>query len=94
LFAAGDLNGDGKQDVLGVAPNGYLYRYLGKGDGNFWTRLKVGNGWSVYKLAAGASLDGDKYSDLVGVSPDWKLYFYRGLGGGAFGTSKQIGNGF
>jgi hypothetical protein len=94
LYAAGDLNGDGRSDILSVSPGHFLFRYLGRGDGTFLMRKQVGNGWGGFQLAAGASLDGDAYADIVGLAPDWKLYFYKGRGGGSFAMKKQIGSGF
>jgi hypothetical protein len=88
------LDGDGRGDILGIDPKGDLYRYLGRGGGFFSTKKKVGNGWTGYIMAAGASLDGDRYADIVGRSPTGALYYYKGLGSGFFATKKQIGAGY
>ncbi|MDR3359998.1 MAG: S8 family serine peptidase [Bifidobacteriaceae bacterium] len=93
LHAAGDLNSDGRNDILGIDYLGNLYRYNGRGSGYFLAKVKVGNGWSGFNLSAGASLDGDRYADIVGLSPDWKLYYYKGTGG-SFAKKIQIGQGF
>ena len=94
LYAAGDLNGDARGDILSIRSDGLLFRYLGRGDGTFLRSTQVGHGWREFKLASGASLDGDRYADIVSLSPDWKLYFYKGLGGGSFARPKQVGSGF
>ncbi|MER5735431.1 VCBS repeat-containing protein [Streptomyces sp. NPDC002262] len=48
LAAPGDLNADGKADLLGVASNGDLYRYLGTSPSKFSARLRIGTGYQIY----------------------------------------------
>nr|WSW68784.1 FG-GAP-like repeat-containing protein [Streptomyces sp. NBC_00995] len=48
LAAPGDINGDGKADLLGVDSKGDLYRYTSTGTGKFGARARVGGGWSTY----------------------------------------------
>jgi hypothetical protein len=94
LLPAGDLSGDGRNDILGINPAGDLYLYKGLGNGYFATKVKVGNGWTGYDLMAGADIDGDGLGDIMGRADDGRLFFYRGLGGGKFATKVQVGNGW
>ncbi|MDR2348796.1 MAG: FG-GAP-like repeat-containing protein, partial [Bifidobacteriaceae bacterium] len=95
LYAAGDLNGDGKNDILGITLTGDLLRYYGYGSGTFQGSVNVGHGWqNMASFASGASLDADRYSDLVGLTLDWKMYFYKGRGGGSFAAKALLGSGF
>ncbi|MFE1548898.1 FG-GAP repeat domain-containing protein [Streptomyces sp. NPDC058718] len=48
LTAPGDLNADGKADILGVTSTGDLYRYLNTTPGKFSGRSKIGYGFGVY----------------------------------------------
>ncbi|MGW2590001.1 FG-GAP repeat domain-containing protein [Streptomyces sp. NPDC001515] len=48
LVAPGDINGDGKADLLGADAKGDLYRYTSTGTGKFTARARVGGGWNTY----------------------------------------------
>ncbi|MCL1897387.1 MAG: VCBS repeat-containing protein, partial [Micrococcales bacterium] len=94
LYAAGDVNKDGKADILSVDSGGDLYLYSGNGNGTFAKRVKVGNGWAGYTLAAGADLDGDGIADIVSRDTRGNLFFYAGTGGGQFAKKVKIAEGW
>ncbi|MFF5637378.1 FG-GAP repeat domain-containing protein [Streptomyces sp. NPDC012825] len=48
LVAPGDLNADGKADLLGVASNGDLFSYLNTSPGKFSLRARIGTGYGIY----------------------------------------------
>ncbi|MFI8370441.1 FG-GAP-like repeat-containing protein [Streptomyces sp. NPDC085466] len=48
LAAAGDLNADGKGDVVGITSTGDLYTYLNTTPGKFSTRARFGGGFQIY----------------------------------------------
>ncbi|MER5202832.1 FG-GAP-like repeat-containing protein [Streptomyces sp. NPDC002825] len=94
LAGAGDLNGDGRGDLLGVDAYGVLWRYYGTATGGVTTRVKVGGGWGVYSSLVGTGdLSGDGRADLVARDTDGKLWRYSGTGTGLYGTRVLIGSG-
>ncbi|WP_225801456.1 FG-GAP-like repeat-containing protein [Streptomyces sp. NK15101] len=52
LVAPGDLDADGKADLLGVTSGGDVYRYLNTAPGKFTPRAKIGYGWGIYNAAS------------------------------------------
>ena len=87
VTAPGDMNGDGKADLLARTPGGSLYFYPGKGTGAFGSRVLVGTGWQQYDELIGAGdLTGDGVGDLLARTPAGVLYRYNGKKGGTFST--------
>ncbi|AJF69886.1 hypothetical protein SVTN_21020 [Streptomyces vietnamensis] len=95
LVGAGDLNGDGRGDLLGVDASGVLWRYYGTATGGVTTRAKVGSGWGGYSSLVGVGdLSGDGRADLLARDTAGKLWRYSGTGTGAYGTRVAIGSGW
>jgi hypothetical protein len=49
IVGAGDINGDGKNDLVERDTAGDLYRNYGDGKGSFGSRVKITTGWQGYK---------------------------------------------
>ncbi|MFJ5777675.1 FG-GAP repeat domain-containing protein [Streptomyces sp. NPDC093094] len=85
IAAPGDLNRDGRADLVARTPAGTLYFYPGKGTGAFGGRVQIGTGWQQYDELIGAGdLDGDGDGDLLARTPAGVLYRCTGRGGGTF----------
>ncbi|CAM5382909.1 FG-GAP repeat domain-containing protein [Streptomyces tanashiensis] len=94
LVGAGDLNGDGRGDLLGVDASGVLWRYYGTATGGVTARARVG-GWGAYSSLVGVGdLSGDGRADLVARDTAGKLWRYSGTGTGAYGARVAIGSGW
>ncbi|MFE5885463.1 hypothetical protein [Streptomyces hydrogenans] len=97
IEAAGNIGGAGHGDLVAVDGSGYLWHYLGKGDGTFTARTKVGGGWQGYtRLAGGSDLAADGKADLFAVDTAGSLWFYPGTGSASrpYGTRVRIGGGW
>ncbi|MFD9794454.1 FG-GAP repeat domain-containing protein [Streptomyces sp. NPDC059070] len=49
LAAPGDVNGDGRADLIAANSRGELFRYESNGYGGFKSRVKLGDGWNTYR---------------------------------------------
>ncbi|WP_234435980.1 FG-GAP-like repeat-containing protein [Streptomyces sp. NRRL S-813] len=94
IVGAGDLNGDGRGDLLGVDSAGVLWRYYGTSTGGVTPRVRVGGGWNVYSALVGTGdLSGDGRADLVARDTTGKLWRYTSTGSGTYSTRVLIGTG-
>ncbi|MER8235552.1 FG-GAP-like repeat-containing protein [Streptomyces sp. NPDC094049] len=95
LVGVGDLNGDGRGDLLGVDASGVLWRYHGTSTGGVTARVKVGGGWGGYSSLVGVGdLSGDGRADLVARDTAGKLWRYSGTGTGGYGARVAVGSGW
>ncbi|GAA3025954.1 FG-GAP-like repeat-containing protein [Kitasatospora albolonga] len=96
--AAGDFNGDGKQDVAGIDANNDLRLYTGDGAGHVGggsPMLGTGGAWSGFKLIAAGDFNGDGKQDVAGIDANNSLKLYVGNGAGTVsgGSAMLGGNG-
>ncbi|MFF9645300.1 FG-GAP-like repeat-containing protein [Kitasatospora aureofaciens] len=102
LTSPGDLDGDGKADLVAVDPAGALWKYSGTGALNgmntLGARSQIGSGWNSMRQLVGADFNGDGKGDLDAVqAPTGStggLFFYPGNGNGGFADRAQIGTGW
>lgn len=81
LIGPGDINADGKNDLLARMPDGTLWLYAGNGSGYPGGSRRIAAGWAVYDAVLGAAnLNADGYPDLVARRPDGSLWSYAGTG--------------
>ncbi|MFG2293719.1 FG-GAP repeat domain-containing protein [Streptomyces sp. NPDC048603] len=98
VVGPGDLNGDGKGDLLSRDTWGNLLLNPGNGTGGWFGKpVLVGPGWNAYKtLAGGGDINGDGRADLVAQSHDGHLYLYKGTGNASapFGAREWYSGGW
>ncbi|MFD8015502.1 FG-GAP repeat domain-containing protein [Streptomyces sp. NPDC058955] len=99
IASPGDVNGDGRADVIARTPAGQLYVYIATGDLTkpLGTRILVGSGWGAYDQLVGlGDANGDGKGDLYARDTTGTLWFYLGTGDKTkpFATRKSIGGGW
>ncbi|MGW2015970.1 FG-GAP-like repeat-containing protein [Streptomyces sp. NPDC001927] len=92
IVGAGDLNGDGRGDLLGMDASGVLWRYYGTANGGVTARVKVGGGWGGYNALVGVGdLTGDGRGELLARDTTGKLWRYTNQGNGLYAGRVMIG---
>jgi hypothetical protein len=98
VFGPGDLNGDGRSDLLARDSGGTVWLLTGKSEDKFNARTKVGAGWGVYNQIVGAGdINGDGHADIVardGHSGHLYLYLGTGSASSPFKGRIDIGGGW
>ncbi|MDT0609056.1 FG-GAP repeat domain-containing protein [Streptomyces lancefieldiae] len=81
ITATGNIGGAAAGDLVARDKNGVLWLYLGKGDGTFAARQKIGGGWNAYTDTIGTGdANNDGRPDLFAYGPGNTGYFYAGTG--------------
>ncbi|MFD3946536.1 N-acetylmuramoyl-L-alanine amidase [Streptomyces sp. NPDC058579] len=99
LVSTGDLNADGKADLIARDAAGVLWFYKGTGSATtpFAPRTKVGAGWQAYNQLVGPSdLNGDGKVDLIARDTTGALWYYKGTGSATapYATRTKVGSGW
>ncbi|MFF9313034.1 FG-GAP repeat domain-containing protein [Streptomyces sp. NPDC014748] len=96
LAGIGDLNNDGRGDLLARDSGGHLYLYPGTGTNGLGARTDIGTGWNAMDVLVGSGdVTGDGLPDLLArESATGHLWLYPGAQKAGFGTRVDIGGGW
>ncbi|OKI04772.1 hypothetical protein A6A06_08570 [Streptomyces sp. CB02923] len=98
IVAVGDVAGAPAGDVVATDRDGVMWLYLGKGDGTFADRLRLGAGWNGFdEITGGSDLNGDGHGDLLArETATGVLWLYPGTGNWRtpFGPRQKIAAGW
>jgi hypothetical protein len=94
ILSAGDLNGDGRGDILTRDTSGRLWRYDGRGGAKVAPRVQIGAGWNGYYPVATGDFNGDSRADIVARDGSGTLWLYPGNGRGGLTTRARLGTGW
>lgn len=95
VFNAGDLDGNGFEDMMLTDRDGRLWFYPMISDTRFKPRVQVGYGWRNMRLIfGGVDYNGDGNVDILGIDWSGNLFLYPGLGNGYFGAKRVVGTGW
>ncbi|MFB7582389.1 N-acetylmuramoyl-L-alanine amidase [Streptomyces hydrogenans] len=99
ILGIGDMNADGKADLIARDAAGVLWFYKGSGDPlkPFAPKSQVGGGWQTYnEIVSTGDVTGDGKPDLIGRDKTGVLWFYKGTGDPLkpFAQRVQVGGGW
>ncbi|MFB7515825.1 FG-GAP-like repeat-containing protein [Streptomyces sp. NPDC056144] len=95
IVGAGDMNRDGRADLVAVDGTGALWRYRGTATGGMLPRERIGSGWNMYSALTGVGdISGDACPDLVGRDTTGSLYVHQGTCGSGYGSRYRLGGGW
>ncbi|MDX2291540.1 MULTISPECIES: N-acetylmuramoyl-L-alanine amidase [Streptomyces] len=99
LLGVGDMNADGRPDLVARDTAGVLWLYTNTGasPNPFATRVRVGGGWNVYnELIATGDMTADGKPDLIARDTAGYLWLYKNTGGSPnpYATRAKVGGGW
>ncbi|MDR1117920.1 MAG: FG-GAP-like repeat-containing protein [Bifidobacteriaceae bacterium] len=88
VYAPGDWNKDGFNDLIGIDKPGLMWLYKGQAAGGFAAKQRIGSGWGGFKTVVPVGdITGDGNPDLLAVQKDGIMKRYEGNGRGGWKNS-------
>jgi GH25 family lysozyme M1 (1,4-beta-N-acetylmuramidase) len=98
LVGTGDVNRDGKNDLLAISPDGTAWLYAGRGNGQHGTRSRIDTGWNYSQIVGVGDYDRNGTVDVVASKSGGTLWLRQGrttktAAGAWFNAERKIGSG-
>lgn len=95
LAYPGDLNRDGKPDLVARDSAGRLWLFASAGNGKFRGRVQISGSWGGYARLVGAGdLTGDGNGDLLAIDKSGVMWRLAGNGHGGFAGRQRVSSGW
>jgi hypothetical protein len=97
ITSAGDMNGDGHNDLLACDSTGVLWFYPMTGNAAFGTRTqrtKISSGWNGYTILGPGDVSGDGLADILARDATGRLWLYQGNGAGGLNDPTLVSTGW
>ena len=96
ILGAGDVNGDGRQDLIAREPStGRLWLRTGNGTGGFTSATVIGTGWNgMTALMAPGDFNGDRVADVLARDSSGRLWLYARTASGGWLTRTLVSTGW
>ncbi len=81
-LVAGDVDGDGRPELIGRRPDGTLWLYPNAGgrDAPYPAGVQIGTGWQQFLWLQAGDVNDDHRADLLAARPDGTLWLYLATG--------------
>ncbi len=96
MVVPGDMNGDGRPDLLAADSSGNFWMYPGTGGAGFGSRIKIGYGWGSFggNVFGSGDYNGDGRPDILAQDSSGNLWMYPGTGNAAKPLGPRVKSGY
>lgn len=90
VIAGGDVNGDGRPDILTVDKSGRMVAHLGNRSGRITGTRVLGAGWASLQVQPIGRFDADRLDDYLAITRNGEVLLYRGSATSSSGMRARL----